>query len=393
MLNVFQMAQVLQETGNGFQASSVPTFKFATDSLSECTAEFNYGMMLETTSFHQFCVGSDEILAEAAMNRSPNMEILQENVFQSVKAAVVKFYNKIIGWIKGIIEKLKAMFYKHTGKLDKWAKIVEPKIKEFSSKAGNSELTYSMYKWNEEIVSNGQGGSKLCDVTGEVIDAIAKFLPDADEKPAKVLREAKKKAEEGARNYRGKNADDKDVQRDVDAEKLALKDLPKKEDYEKLLCAILSKAASGERVNEVQDFANIITKAAHGGDSEKTEQKIGDPMHMLEVVKNSGKVLEKLEKAYSKNLKVITDAKSRIEKVGDEIDLSKKKDETIPANVVAQAQASYKAYYDAIMQIINMMESACNNCQSLNVSLMNQMVSDYTGALSKAASFKGKKED
>ena len=178
MLNVFTLNQRINESA-GYTADvksileAVDKYEFV-GSIDEASNEFAINLMNESVSFQEMLVGSEEVLAEAAMTNPDRLDTIQENVFTGIKEKVLAVINKIIAMVKGIIAKLKEFYYKLTGKTDKWAKAIKPRITAAKNRTGYSDATAEMYSWDEEYITSGMSGaiSKLMDNMSKTLNGM-----------------------------------------------------------------------------------------------------------------------------------------------------------------------------------------------------------------------------
>ena len=124
MLNVFTLSESINESIN--TASTTP---FATEkampshefvgSIDEATFSMNFAMMMESLDATHYVVGSDEILVEAVVGRSPYMDTLIEasntSFIDKIKAAFERFFkflggliSKLVDWVKTLAAKTKS---------------------------------------------------------------------------------------------------------------------------------------------------------------------------------------------------------------------------------------------------------------------------------------------
>ena len=385
----FGLAQALVESA-GAAHSPIAAYEFGTDNLNECTADMNYRIMSEAADMREIIVSTDELLAEAAMTAPDRVDTLHENVFTTIKEGVIKFFNKIISMVKGIIEKIKAYFYKMTGKTDKWVKIMEPKIQAAQRQPGYSDFSVECYRWNPDYL--GANGELAANV-GKLVDDWREVVQQGDKK-AKGISDIGKNMIAGAAEFKGtkKNptdADSEGVKSYVaDEDKLAGEFKKEREDFEKNFAKTASGIFGVGSASSVDVIWAEVTKKARG--AEKVETKVGgDAGKMLNAVKDSGKAIEAIKKVYEKHLKDLVDYKAALEKIGS--DLNIKDEDKYPAEVVRVLREGYKAYYDLIMKQTTMYETTANSARQLHTSLVQSMTSDYMNVLTKFAGFKGNK--
>lgn len=389
MISVFTLSQAVNESAARV-VDNVPAYEFATDNMDECAAEFQFALVNEASNLREFIAGTDEVLAEAVFSNPDSIDSLNENVFQTLKDGVIKFFNKIIAMVKGLIEKLKAFLYKLTGKTDKWLQIMEPKIKAAKNNKGYGDVSAEMYNWNVAFITGTSGDSMAggleslvadwrarCDVVGK--SGIGNFRSAVQDATTDVKGQDKVDADSGAASKKTESFD-KEVKKwtdDLDKFKSKAPDF--------IGTAWKIKATS----NDV--LLSELRKKATGG-AEKTEKKFGGEVDkMIEALKNSSKTIEKVKSEYEKHLKHLTDFKANLEKQGDELGSLGKKGESIPTEIVRAATDAVKAQYNFAMEVTRTYETAMNSVRNLNTSLIQEMCTEYMAALGKFASFKGTK--
>ena len=389
MISVFTLSQAVNESAARV-VDNVPAYEFATDNMDECAAEFQFALVNEASNLREFIAGTDEVLAEAVFSNPDSIDSLNENVFQTLKDGVIKFFNKIIAMVKGLIEKLKAFLYKRTGKIDKWLQIMEPKIKAAKNNKGYGDVSAEMYNWNVAFITGTSGDS----MAGGLDTLVADWRAHCN-----VVGKS------GIGNFRSAvQADTKDVkgQAGTDADSKGASKVTS--DYEKatkIWTDSLDKFKSNApdhigKAWKIKATSNDVLlaelrKKATGG-AEKTDKKFGGEVDkMIEALKNSSKTIEKVKKAYEDHLKHLTDFKANLEKQGDELGNLGKKGDTIPAEITRAATDHVKAMYNYAMEVTRTYETAMNSVRDLNTSLIQEMCTEYMAALGKFASFKGTK--
>lgn len=383
-ISVFQLASALTESA---AVSNVPAFEFATDNLQECTGEMNYMIMAEAADYREIAVSTNELLAESAINNPGAVSALDENIFTTLKDGIIKFFNKIIAMVKGLIEKIKAFFYKMTGKTDKWVSIMEPKINEAKRKTGYGDVSAERYNWDTKYVMTDMMAG-----VGSMVDdwrsAVGAMKSDKD---VSLLADYVRDVRQSSAGYKGEDADSDKTKTAVkhyeDNAKASQDEL---ESFKKSFNDTVAKAmgVSGSDLNTV--WAEV-TKKAHGGTNEKTERKYGNEVDaMLGVIKKSKDTIDGLKKKYEAHLKHLTTFKDALEKAGGNMDQFKSEDK-LPADMVRAARESFKAEYNKIMEITKSYETAMNTARQMNTSFVQDMTTEYMTLLTKFAGFKGKK--
>lgn len=387
MLNIFKLTDAINESAVGFaNTAGIQPYEFI-GSMAECTAEFNYEVMSEAANFMEFYANSEEIMTEAAVMNPDVINTLVENVFSKIKDHVTKFIDKIIAMVKGLVEKLKAFFFKLTGKTDKWLSIMKPKIKEAQGRRGSSEVTYEMHEWNVDYVNNGlsAGISKL------VADSVKSVLHGSDVE--KAISNAASIAKSNATSF--SQSADSDANSDKSKASLTLldgkiEDLNK--DLEDTRDGFPAKVASAVGVSENSSLDAVwkaVTEKATGG--EKKTVQVGTQVDaMVAGVEGSKKCIDNLKKIYEQHVKDLSNYRKQVENTFKKIEVFDKDDKT--AQAVKSSVSSYlNAYSKKIVTTLQMSETACSNAQGMNTSFVQTMTTEYMNALTRFAGYKEKK--
>lgn len=400
MISVFTLSQAVNESAARV-VDNVPAYEFATDNMDECAAEFQFALVNEASNLREFIAGTDEVLAEAVFSNPDSIDSLNENVFQTLKDGVIKFFNKIIAMVKGLIEKLKAFLYKLTGKTDKWLQIMEPKIKAAKNNKGYGDVSAEMYNWNVAFITGTSGDSMAggldtlvadwrseCDVVGK--SGIGEFR-SAVQDATSGTTDKKGNHVAGVKDYAGTDADSGAADKGARSFDGKVKQWTEKLDNFKSNVPDRIGKAWKIKATSNDVLLSELRKKATGG-AEKTEKKFGSEVDkMIDALKNSSKTIEKIKAAYEGHLKHLTDFKANLEKQGDELGSLGKKGDTIPAEIVRAGTDYVKAMYNFSMEVTRTYETAMNSVRNLNTSLIQEMCSEYMAALGKFASFKGTK--
>lgn len=124
MLNVFTLSESINESINTANTAPVvteevmPSHEFV-GSIDEATFSMNFATMMESLEATHYVVGSDEILVEAVVGRSPYMDTLIEasntSFIDKIKAAFERFFKflgglitKLVDWAKTLASKTKS---------------------------------------------------------------------------------------------------------------------------------------------------------------------------------------------------------------------------------------------------------------------------------------------
>lgn len=383
MLNIFKLTDAISESAVGTtNIASVQPYEFI-GSMAECTAEFNYEIMSEAANFMEFYANSEEIMTEAAVMNPAAIDTLSESVFGKIKEGVTKFIDKIIAMVKGVIEKLKAFFFKLTGKTDKWLNIMKPKIKDAQGRRGSSEMTYEMHEWNVEYVTNGlQAG--ISSFIKDIIPA------DIDSTVDKIVSEAKAHAVSNTTTATDKadSSGSKESLRNLDA--LIDKENKDFEEMRDQLPSELAKAVGVSDNSTLDAVWKAVTEKATGG--EKKTVQIGNQVDsMLNGVEGSKKCIDGLKKAYDQHLKDLGNFRKKIESSFNKLELFDK-DSKLSGAVTSTARNYVNTISKNRISELQMNESACNNARGMNVSFVQTMTTEYMNALTRFAGYKEKKD-
>lgn len=390
MLNIFKLTDAISESAVGsVNLAAIQPYEFI-GSMAECTSEFNYEVMSEAASFMEFYANADEIMTEAAVMNPTSMDVLSESIFTKVKEGVTKFIDKIIAMVKGVIEKLKAFFYKLTGKTDKWLSIMKPKIKDAQGRRGAGEASAEMHEWDVKYVNEGMKSG---------VDAMVKeILPSIDMKiNAQSIAQA---ASSGAKQHesRGKydssgntlEGDDRlnaQLKNFDDATELLNKGIEKyQEEFPGKLASWMG--VSGD--SSLDAVWKAVAEKATGGEKKTVTygNKVGE---MVSAIEGSKKCIDGLKKAYDQHLKDLGNYRKEIESQFNKLDVLGK-DDNRASSVTAAAKAYANAYSKRTVSQIQLGETACNNARGMNISYVQKMTSEYMTVLTRFAGYKEKKD-
>ena len=383
MLNIFKLTDAISESAIGStNIAAIQPYEFI-GSMAECTAEFNYEIMSEAANFMEFYANSEEIMTEAAVMNPAAMDTLSESVFSKIKEGVTKIIDKLIAMVKGVIEKLKAFFFKLTGKTDKWLNIMKPKIKDAQGRRGSSEMTYEMHEWNVEYVTNGlQAG--ISSFIKDIIPA------DIDSAVDKIVSEAKAHAVSNTTTATDKadSSGSKESLRNLDA--LIDKENKDFEEMRDQLPSELAKAVGVSDNSTLDAVWKAVTEKATGG--EKKTVQIGNQVDsMLSGVEGSKKCIDGLKRAYDQHLKDLGNFRKKIESSFNKLELFDK-DSKLSGAVTSTARNYVNTISKNRISELQMNESACNNARGMNVSFVQTMTTEYMNALTRFAGYKEKKD-
>ena len=396
MLNIFKLTDAINESAamaTGANINSIEAYEFI-GTMEEATTEFNYQVMSEAVNIQSFKAVSDEIMTEAVVSNPGSMEILSENVFSKLKEGFTKFIDKIIAMVKGVIEKLKAFFFKLTGKTDKWLNIMRPKIQDAQRRGGSSDFTYEMHKWNTKFVTEGLKG-----VVGSFMDYYyGEFKGMSAKKFANVVKSIPSDMVKSvSSDVKGENPDTdktKAVIKTIDDAVDEMKDETEKgkeEDIKKLAELLKSAGASSISDASLDSIWKSVDSAATGGDrvSVKIASEFGIDS-MIKGIESSKKTIDDLKKYYDNHLKKLAEIKREVESKLDSVEI--KNEDKLPTEVVSSMRAYISTYTTTITSDISRAETILNNVRGKNVTYIQNMTTDFMNALTKFSGIKSKKD-
>jgi hypothetical protein len=397
MLSVYKLTNAINESASGVSTiESIPAYNFI-GGLDEATSEMNYILMSEAVDLMAFQTGASEIMTEAAINNPDSLSALSENVFQTVGAKVKAFIDKIISMVKGIIEKIKAFFFKLTGKIDKWLGVMKPRITKASGFSGAGDQDIEMHQWDVDYIAT-EGG--LASGLGSMADEMTKKANDKFIAVEAIKQEiAAIKSEAMSDDMRDKGGDDPAVKGVVEKLEKGLEKLKDTSgDYADNFRGAIAEAldVTGENPNNMDDVWAAVTKRATGG--EKITMKFSQAAGgkgvdgMLKAIEGSKKSISSLKKSYEKHLSDLGKLKSAVEKAY-KADSKVEKIDKFPAELRGKYQSFISELSNDATKGISIMESAMNTAKSKHIGYVQQMTSEYMSALSKYANYKGKEKD
>lgn len=383
MLNIFKLTDAISESAIGTtNIAGIQPYEFI-GSMAECTAEFNYEVMSEAANFMEFYANSEEIMTEAAVMNPAAIDTLSESVFGKIKEGVTKFIDKIIAMVKGVIEKLKAFFFKLTGKTDKWLNIMKPKIKDAQGRRGSSETTYEMHEWNVEYVNKGLLDGITALIKEAIPDDIDSDVNDMITATKNLVSSSTSGADDKA-DSEGSKASLKKLDEFIDAYAKELEETREEHPGE------VAKAVGVSDNSSLDAVWKAVNEKATGG--EKKTVQIGNQVDsMVSAVEGSKKCIDGLKKAYDQHLKDLGNYRKKVETAYRKLELFDK-DTKMSGAVTSTAKNLANAASRNIVARIQMFESACNNARGMNVSFVQTMTTEYMNALTRFAGYKEKKD-
>lgn len=379
MLSVFSLTNALNEAVNVGGSVDVDAYNFIGDLDESTFLEANHEIMSEAAAFSEFVTVSDEAMVEAAISGTlseAQQVALSENVFKQIMDGIKKFLDKVIAMVKGLINKLKAFFYKFTGKTSKWVGIMKEPIKKARSRKGASDFKYGMHEWKEDFVL-----TKMSDAAGSLLSKIN----STDESALATTTKLYTNVGNARKDWDPQSDDAKKYVEGLDKSIEEFNN--KKEKFTESLTKDAT-SAFGVSANDTDGMWREVEKLATGG--EKSEVAIYSKIDsMISTIDGSKKTIENLKKVYEKHLKDLSDMRKRVDKA--DTDLSKM-NKDVPDNVASGLRRYVSSSMDYIKHQISSVENIVNTAQSKNLKYVQSMVSEYMSALSKFSGIKDKKD-
>lgn len=393
MLSVYKLTQAINESATG-TGVNVDAHVFY-GSMDEMAAEFGFTAMSEAADMATFISSAEEIMTEAAISNPGAMGTLSENVLETIGNKLKGFIDKIIAMVKGVIDKLKAFFFKFTGKTAEWLKVMKPRITTAAGREGASEFNVEAHQWDVDYITSGMvsGIDKLmtiADKTDNTFDTVTQATNIIDK--FKVNMDP---------SLQGKNADDAGVASAIaELEKVieANKD-NEAEVADAAATAIADAMDVTESVSTLEEVWSAVTKKATGG--EKVTVKVGEIRcgkfgssydGMIKAIEESKKTISAIQKSYDNHLKTLKDLRKKVDAVFTKNAKVDKLDK-YPTDLRTKYNTCVSQLSGAVTKSLSMTESAVNSARAKNTSMLENMTSEYMSILSKFAGYKGKKKD
>lgn len=409
MLNIVSLVEAVQGNSFGGYTTGEP-YQFY-GSIHECTAEFNHLVMVEDADMQGFLTSADEVMVEAALSRDTyRMDRLSEGVFENIKDGLSKFFEKLKKFVRGLIDKIKAFFYKLTGKTNKWLGVMKEKILAAVKLSGATDTVYEMHKWNIQYVTT----DLLAGVQGMLEFAEGPHTIPLGNKTTKKLASPEEmqmwaKAVIAERDNdvvmaRAKSKDpgveEKTAREDArekikDEVKAALDDINEaKSTFDDKWPEQVGEAVGvGTGSGSLDAVWSDVARKAKGDSSEKTEVKFCSEWgvdSMIQAIDSTSKTISNLKSGYDKHL-------TKLEKIHKSWDqaLSKLKvnnENKMDNTAVAESRSAITAAVGYVTHTISACETAANTARGANIKFVQDMSHEFMNALTKLAAYKSEKK-
>ena len=317
--------------------SMVEAHEFHTDNIHECGAEMAYELMSEAVSMNECFAVTEEIMSEAAFHNPAAMDALVEASFQTVKENVKKFFDKIISFVMGIINKIKAVFAKTTGNVNKWLEVMKPRVMATMKNTPDwKSLSAEMWTFNINYIINGMpdGVKSLADSWRGIVgaqkgDAIAGLIKQGGDIQKFVNKQnAGDPAKMGDKHSKAVAALNSQAES-------AKNDLKK---YESEFPGVVAKAMGCKANTSLDAIWSECGVKAHNGKTQKVTVTYGGQVEeMLKALEMATDTIKNLSALYEAHLKDLKSYRQTLDDAKFEITGG----DNIPGPVVAACAAAY----------------------------------------------------
>ena len=350
------LASAINEASGAIPANGYNAYEFVACTMDEAMDEAAIIFMDEHADLVEYETSSNEIMYEAALTNPDSLEAISESVFSNAIAKLKELVKKAIEVAKGVLNKIKAGFFKLTKQYSQFVSSIRPRIDTARNKAGFNDIKVMMYQWNQEYVtktlpaSAATISSKYGVTLNSDIDAIkAQAQKEIDDATASTAR------------YSGDNKmtapDDAELRADV-------------------FKTVSSAFGTGSSLNDTADMAEQITAKARGG-KDKVDVACGSMADAMMTALESAKTTQaEIEKNYNQHISQLSKLHSKIDEAQKAAE--KKKEE---AKVDATTREAFTAMCNAMSKKLTITEGILNKANHLNVRLLKEMFRDYASAL------------
>lgn len=350
------LASAINEANGAIPANGYNAYEFTACTMDEAMDEAAIIFIDEHADLVEYETSSNEIMYEAALTNPDSLEAISESVFSNAIAKLKELVKKAIEVAKGVLNKIKAGFFKLTKQYSQFVSSIRPRIETARNKAGFNDIKVMMYQWNQEYVtktlpaSAAAIASKYGVTLNSDVDAIkAQAQKEIDDATASTAR------------YSGDNKmtapDDADLRAEVFKE-------------------VSSEFGTGSSLNDTADMAEQITAKARGG-KDKVDVACGSMADAMMTALESAKTTQAdIEKNYNQHISQLSKLHSKIDEAQKAAE--KKKEE---AKVDATTREAFTAMCNAMSKKLTITEGILNKANHLNVNLLKEMFRDYASAL------------
>ena len=345
------LASAINEASGAIPANGYNAYEFVACTMDEAMDEAAIIFMDEHADLVEYETSSNEIMYEAALTNPDSLEAISESVFSNAIAKLKELVKKAIEVAKGVLNKIKAGFFKLTKQYSQFVSSIRPRIDTARNKAGFNDIKVMMYQWNQEYVtktlpaSAATIASKYGVTLNSDIDAIkAQAQKEIDDATASTAR------------YSGDNKmtapDDAELRADV-------------------FKTVSDAFGTGSSLNDTADMAEQITAKARGG-KDKVDVACGSMADTMMTALESAKTTQaNIEKNYSQHISQLSKLHAKVDEAQKAAE--KKKEE---AKVDSTTREAFSTMCNGVSKTLTVYEGILNKANHLNVRLLKEMFRD-----------------
>lgn len=351
------LASAINEASGAIPANGYNAYEFVACTMDEAMSEAAIIFMDEHADLVEYETSSNEIMYEAALTNPDSLEAISESVFSNAIAKLKELVKKAIEVAKGVLNKIKAGFFKLTKQYSQFVSSIRSRIDAARNKAGFNDIKVMMYQWNHDYVTKTLPASAA--------SIASKYGVTLNSDIDAIKAQAQKEIDDATANTARYSGDNKMTAPD-DAELRA-----------EVFKSVSEAFGTGSSLNDTADMAEQITAKARGG-KDKVDVACGSMADAMMTALESAKTTQaEIEKNYNQHISQLSKLHSKIDEAQKAAE--KKKEE---AKVDSTTREAFSAMCTAMSKKLTITEGILNKANHLNVRLLKEMFRDYAGALS-----------
>lgn len=351
------LASAINEASGAIPANGYNAYEFVACTMDEAMSEAAIIFMDEHADLVEYETSSNEIMYEAALTNPDSLEAISESVFSNAIDKLRELVKKAIEVAKGVLNKIKAGFFKLTKQYSQFVSSIRSRIDAARNKAGFNDIKVMMYQWNQEYVTKTLPASAA--------SIASKYGVTLNSDIDAIKAQAQKEIDDATANTARYSGDNKMTAPD-DAELRA-----------EVFKSVSEAFGTGSSLNDTADMAEQITAKARGG-KDKVDVACGSMADAMMTALESAKTTQaEIEKNYNQHISQLSKLHSKIDEAQKAAE--KKKEE---AKVDSTTREAFSAMCTAMSKKLTITEGILNKANHLNVRLLKEMFRDYAGALS-----------
>ena len=350
------LASAINEASGAIPANGYNAYDFVACTMDEAMDEAAIIFMDEHADLVEYETSSNEIMYEAALTNPDSLEAISESVFSSAIAKLKELVKKAIEVAKGVLNKIKAGFFKLTKQYSQFVSSIRPRIETARNKAGFNDIKVMMYQWDQKYVIETMPASAA---------TIASKYGVTLESDIDAIKAKAQEIIDGTTVVTAKYSGDNKLEAPDDAELRA-----------DTFKAVSSAFGTGSSLNDAADMAEQITAKARGGKDKVDVACASMADSMMTALESAKTTQANIEKNYTQHISQLSKLHAKIDEAQKAAE--KKKEE---AKVDATTREAFTAMCNAMSKKLTITESILNKANHLNVRLLKEMFRDYASAL------------